>query len=135
MTRGMRFRRAELSPAEATTVVEEGPPGAVVEEEVAPPPPPEPPPRPLIWPWLLLLLALVIGGLVAAWLLTRDDGNKGASTVNVPNVVRLKQREAVIRLNQRGLIARTVTRPSTAAPGVVVAQDPNPGADLVRHSV
>jgi serine/threonine-protein kinase len=120
------------------TVVDEGlPPGSVVEEEVAPPPPPppEPPPRPLLWPWLLLLLALVIGGLVAAWLLTRDNGHKGASTVNVPNVVRLKQREAVQRLNARGLIARMSTRVSTAAPGTVVAQDPNPGADVVRHSV
>ena len=37
----------------------------------------------------------MIGGLVAAWLLTRDNGKKGASTVNVPNVVRLQQREAV----------------------------------------
>jgi serine/threonine-protein kinase len=139
----MRFRRQPVPAPEETTVVDgpppatvvdEGlPPDAVVEEEIAPPP--GPPPRPLIWPWLLLLLALVIGGLVAAWLLTRDNGHKGASTVNVPNVVRLKQREAVVRLNRRGLIARTVTRPSASAPGVVVAQDPNPGADLVRHSV
>jgi serine/threonine-protein kinase len=129
----MRFRRP---PAEVTTVLEDAPPGAVVEEEVVPPPPPpEPPPRPLLWPWLLLLLALVIGGLAAAWLLTRDDGNKGASTVNVPNVVRLQQREAVQRLNQRGLIARLKTRASSAEPGTVVAQDPSPGADVVRHSV
>jgi eukaryotic-like serine/threonine-protein kinase len=129
----MRFRRP---PAEVTTVLEDAPPGAVVEEEVVPPPPPpEPPPRPLLWPWLLLLLALVIGGLAAAWLLTRDDGNKGASTVNVPNVVRLQQREAVQRVNQRGLIARLKTRASSAEPGTVVAQDPSPGADVVRHSV
>jgi hypothetical protein len=114
----MRFRRAEPPPAEATTFVEEGPPVAVVEEEVAPPPPPpEPPPRPLLWPWLLLLLALVIGGLVAAWLLTRDNGDKGASTVNVPNVVHLQQREAVQRLHDRGLIARSVTRPSADEAG------------------
>jgi eukaryotic-like serine/threonine-protein kinase len=130
----VRIRRTP--PDEPTVVDEPLPPGAVVEEEeVAPPPPPGPPPRPLIWPWLLLLLALVIGGLVAAWLLTRDNGNKGASTVNVPNVVRLKQHEAVVRLNQKGLIARTVTRPSSEAPGIVVAQDPGPGADLVKHSV
>ena len=135
MTRGVRFRRAEPPPAEATTVVEEGPPVAVLEEEVAPPPPPpEPPPRPLLWPWLLLLLALVIGGLVAAWLLTRDD-NKGASTVNVPNVVRLKQPEAVQRLHARGLIARSVTRRSSAEAGTVVDQDPSPGADVVKDTV
>jgi len=130
----VRIRRTP--PDEPTVVDEPLPPGAVVEEEeVGPPPPPGPPPRPLIWPWLLLLLALVIGGLVAAWLLTRDDGDKGASTVNVPNVVRLKQHEAVVRLNRKGLIARTVTRPSSQAPGIVVAQDPGPGADLVKHSV
>ena len=133
----MRIRRAAPAPpAEAATVVDEGPPGAVVEEEVAPPPPPPgPPPRPLIWPWLLLLLVLVIGGLVAAWLLTRDNGNKGASTVNVPNVVRLNQVEAARRLKARGLLSRRITRPSSAEPGTVVAQDPGPGADLVRHSV
>ena len=82
----MRFRRDPGPPPEETTVVDEGvpagavvdeglPPDVVVEEEVAPPP--APPPRPLIWPWLLLLLALVIGGLVAAWLLTRDNGKQG----------------------------------------------------------
>jgi beta-lactam-binding protein with PASTA domain len=131
----MRFRRAEPTPAEATTVVEEGPPAAVVEEEVAPPPPPPRPPRPVLWPWLLLLLALVIGGLVAAWLLTRDNGDKGASTVNVPNVVHLKQHEAVQRVNARGLIARSVPRPSSAEAGTVVDQDPNPGADVVKDTV
>jgi serine/threonine-protein kinase len=132
----MRFRRTEPAPAAATTVVEEGPPAAVVEEEVAPPPPPpEPPPRPLLWPWLLLLLLLVIGSLVAAWLLTRDNGDKGASTVTVPNVVHLKQREAVQRLNARGLIARSVTRPTSAEAGTVVDQDPNPGADVVKDTV
>lgn len=131
----MRFRRAEPTPAEATTVVEEGPPAAVVDEEVAPPPPPPRPPRPLLWPWLLLLLALVIGGLVAAWLLTRDNGDKGASTVNVPNVVHLTQHEAVQRVNARGLIARSVTRRSSAEAGTVVDQDPKPGADVVKDTV
>ena len=124
--RPVRSRRAPRSSTRA-------PAGTVVEEEVERPPPGPPPPRrPLLWPWLLLLLALVIGGLVAAWLLTRDNGDKGASTVNVPNVVRLQQREAVQRLNARGLIARMVTRSSSAEAGTVVAQDPNPGADVVK---
>jgi serine/threonine-protein kinase len=125
------FRRTD-----ATTLVDE--PAPVVEEEVVGPPPPEeplPPPRPLLWPWLLLLLLLVAGGLVAAWLLTRDNGHKNVSTVNVPNVVRLKQQEAVSRLNQRGLVARISTRSSAAPPGTVVAQDPNPGANVTRRSV
>jgi beta-lactam-binding protein with PASTA domain len=132
----VRFRRGPAyPPADEETLVDDGAP-VVEEEEVVPPPPPEPPPpRPLLWPWLLLLLLLVAGGLVAAWLLTRDNDHKGASTVNVPNVVRLKQQEAVDRLNRRGLIARVVTRASDAPAGTVVAQDPNPGADVTRHSV
>jgi eukaryotic-like serine/threonine-protein kinase len=107
----------------------------VVVDEVAPPPEPPPPPRPLLWPWLLLLLVLVLGGLLALWLLTRDNGGNGASTVNVPNVVGLKQRAAVARLNARRLIARVATRTSAAAAGTVVAQDPRPGADVTRRSV
>jgi eukaryotic-like serine/threonine-protein kinase len=73
-------------------------------------------------------------GLAAAWFLTRDD-DKSASTVNVPDVVRLKQQEAVLRLNRRGLVARIKTRASEATPGIVVAQDPGPGADVTRRSV
>jgi eukaryotic-like serine/threonine-protein kinase len=123
-----RFRRRD----EAETVVE-GAPEVVEEEELVPPPPP--PRRPLIWPWLLLLLLLVAGGLIALWLLTRDDGGSEASTVNVPNVVRLQQREAVDRLNDRGLIARTITRTAEAQAGTVLNQDPEPGADVTRRSV
>ena len=123
------FRRRE-----ATTVVDEAPP--VVEEEYAPPPGPPPPPRPLLWPWLLLLLVLVLGGLLALWLLTRDNGNKGASTVNVPRLVGLRQRAAVARIHDRGLIARIVNGASSqAAAGTVTAQDPRAGADVLRQSV
>jgi beta-lactam-binding protein with PASTA domain len=121
------FRRSD-----GATTVEE--PWPVVEEEVAPPPPP---PRrgPLLWPWLLLLLLLVLGGLAAAWYFTHDNGGKGASTVDVPVVVRLSQQQAVERLNRRGLVARVVTRASVVEPGIVVAQEPEPGADVTRHSV
>lgn len=125
------FRRRE-----ADTVFEEAPP-VVEEEEIASPPgPPYPPPRPLLWPWLLLLLVLVFGGLLAAWLLTRGDDNAtSASTVTVPNVVRLKQQEAVVRLNERGLVARVVMRASSAAAGTVLGQDPGAGAEVTRSSV
>jgi hypothetical protein len=125
------FRRRE-----AETLVEEAPP-VVEEEEIAPPPgPPPPPPRPLIWPWLLLLLLLVLGGLAALWFLTRDDDGSGTSTVNVPRVVGLNQQAAVARVNDRGLIARVVTRAnSSAAAGSVSDQDPRAGADVTRRSV
>ena len=131
----MRKLGSPFRDREAATVVAEDAP-LVEEEELLPPPPPPSRPRPpLLWPWLLLLLLLVLGGLLAAWLLTRDDGGSSASTVNVPNVVRLKQQEAVARLNRRGLVARVVTRASSAAAGTVVAQDPGPGADVTRRSV
>jgi beta-lactam-binding protein with PASTA domain len=38
-------------------------------------------------------------------------------------------------VNSRGLISRIVIRKSSAEAGTVVAQNPNPGADVLRHSV
>jgi beta-lactam-binding protein with PASTA domain len=130
--KGRDVRR--IGRSEDATLVDERAP--VVEEEIVQPPPggPPPPRRPLLWPWLLLLLLLVAGGLVAAWLLTRDNNN-GRSTVNVPNVVQLQRGEAVSRLQQRGLIARISNRASAAPPGTVVAQHPQAGADVLRHSI
>jgi beta-lactam-binding protein with PASTA domain len=127
---GLPIRRREA----ATVVDEEAP---IVEEEEVAPPPPLPPRRPLLWPWLLLLLLLVAGGLAGAWLLTRDDdkGNSNASTVVVPDVRGEKQQQAVTRINRRGLVARLVTRASDAPAGTVLAQEPNPGAEVARRSV
>lgn len=131
-TREPQYRRSE-----AETLVDEQAP-VVEEEELAPPPPPPLPPRgPLLWPWLLLLLLLVLGGLAAAWFFTHDNdnGGKSASTVEVPIVVHLEQQQAVRRLNRRGLVSRVVTRASAAAPGIVIAQNPRPGANVARRSV
>ena len=61
---------------------------------------------------------LVVGGLIAAYFLTRDnnDGKKNTTTtvaaVTVPSVVGLKQGAAVQQLNQRGLVPRITTKPS-----------------------
>jgi hypothetical protein len=126
----MAFRRRE-----ADTLVEEPPP-VVEEEELAPPPPgpPPAPPRPLIWPWLLLLLVLVLGGLAALWFLTRDDNGSETSTVNVPRVVGLKQQAALAQVHDRGLIARVVNGASSSTTaGTVTGQDPRAGADVQRH--
>jgi serine/threonine-protein kinase len=106
----------------------------VVEEELAPPPPP--PRRPLIWPWLLLLLVLVAGGLVALWLLARDDdtGRGAPSAVIVPKVVGERQERAVARINGSGLVPRVVSRPSSTAVGTVFAQRPHDGARVAQNS-
>jgi beta-lactam-binding protein with PASTA domain len=101
-------------------------PGAetVVEEEVVPPGPPRPRP-PLIWPWLLVLLVLVAGGLIALWLFTRGGGDHNKPpVVTVPNVVRQKQGKAVSRLRQAGLVPRIVTKPSGFPAGTVFKEDP-----------
>ncbi len=144
MRLGSRFRRqpaAVAAPEGRTeTLVREeavGPP-PVVEEEYAEPPPPPPPRRrpPLLWPWLLVLLVLVAAGLVALWLLTRDNGHKrGPRNVAVPNVIGMKPGPAVGKLGQRGLKARVVAKPSSQPAGTIFAESPGPGTHLTRGSV
>ena len=91
-----------------------------------------PPPRPLVWPWLLLLLALVIGGILAAYFLTRDDGSS-ASNSRVPGVVGLSTGVAVQKLGQRGYPAIVQGRVSNGARlGTVLSQTPSAGTELDR---
>jgi beta-lactam-binding protein with PASTA domain len=114
-----------------------------VDREAAGPPvyeedryvPPRRPPIPEIWPWLLLFLLLVIGGLVAAYFLTRDNDHKHrAGAVTVPAVIGLKQDVAVQRLSKRGLVSELATKPSKFAAGTVFAQDPGAGTHVHRNS-
>src|SRR5215208_3215856 len=79
-------------PAEDETVISpewRGGEGAYVErtETLVEPPPRRPP---TIWPWLLALLVLVVGGLVALWLISRDGDSPATTTaaeLSVPDVV------------------------------------------------
>jgi beta-lactam-binding protein with PASTA domain len=112
-------------------VEEEGAPpprGRYVREEVVEQPPPRR--RPLIWPWLLLLLGLVLGGLALGYFLTRDDDE---SPPRVPDVVGLNERMAVDRLDQRGYTAdvRRQLNPNRPA-GRVFDQEPDADAELER---
>src|SRR5919204_374204 len=132
-----RFRRGRAAqprrPGQRQTGVQDEAAGAppVVEEEAAPPPPP---PRPLIWPWLLVLLLLVAGGLVALWLVTRDNDHKRGATVTVPRVIGEQQAAAVDRLNRAGLKSKILSGTSTAAEGTVFAEDPHAGSTVARGS-
>jgi beta-lactam-binding protein with PASTA domain len=126
-------------PDEAETVVRqdrwaEGPPVTerrVVEEEVAEPYEPAPPPDRHLWPWLLLLLALVLGGLALLWYLSQDD----EETKPVPAVVRLTEADAVELLNEEGFDARVQRLPNEAPRGIVFAQEPGAGRELEEDRV
>jgi len=86
--------------------------------------------RPLLWPWLALLL-LVVGALIAAAiLLSRDD-----DTPHVPNVVGQSTARAVGELGRQGYAAdvETTVRPS-AQPGKVLSQAPAAGTKLDKGS-
>lgn len=108
-------------PADETVIIDEGGRREVVEEEVAPPP--RRPPR--LWPWLLALLLLVLGGLAAYLLLTRGD----EKTV-VPRVVGLTESQARARLAEAELEVDVDRRPSDRRAGIVFAQSPGSGVQL-----
>jgi beta-lactam-binding protein with PASTA domain len=92
----------------------------------------------LLWPWPLLLLILVVGGLIAAWLLTRDSGggkpHKQVMVVAVPSVVSLKERLAVMKISRAGLVPHIRARTSSLAAGTVFAEQPGAGSRVTRGS-
>ena len=142
----MRFRRQpprepDVPPADdstAETVVEDRRADPVVEETEYVPPRRRPP---TLWPWLVLLALLVVGGIVAAILLTRDNGNDkhkaapGVDRVAVPNVVGRDAATAATRLDTRGLKADLRSRTSSKPAGTVVAQRPRAGRRVPRGAV
>ena len=103
-----------------TLIIDDRGRSEVVEEEVVPP---RRPPR--IWPWLLALLLLVLGGLAAYLLLARED----EKTV-VPRVVGLTESQARTRLAEAELKADVDRRPSNRKAGIVFAQSPGAGVQL-----
>jgi beta-lactam-binding protein with PASTA domain len=122
--------------------VEPGPPPPPDAPPVAPPdvPPPdpyapEPPPERHVWPWLLALAIVVLGGLAALIIYaTRDHHNKRTVTVvatrTVPSVVSLPKAVAVRRVTHAGFNAQVRFTPSSGRKGMIVAQAPEGGARL-----
>jgi beta-lactam-binding protein with PASTA domain len=109
----------------------------VAPPEGPPPDPygPEPPAERHVWPWLLALGILVLGGLAALIIFTTRDHHKKhtvtvAATHTVPSVVSLPRAVAVKRVTGAGFNAQVRFTPSSARKGMVVAQAPDGGARL-----
>jgi len=125
----------------------EAPSRQMVEEEIAEPAPYPQARSPRRWPWLaLLLLALVLGGLLAWWLLSRDDGGQGSAGGNappvtstrgvIPNVIGLPRVQAMARIKGSGFVARVVKRPSgDVPPDSVFAEKPKAGSHAPGKTV
>jgi beta-lactam-binding protein with PASTA domain len=123
--------------------VEPGPPPPppdappVAPPDVPPPGPyaPEPPPERHLWPWLLALAIVVLGGLAALIVYaTRDHHKKRTVTVVatriVPSVVSLPKAVAVRRVTHAGFNAQVRFTPSSSRKGMVVTQAPEAGSRL-----
>ncbi|HJV29283.1 MAG TPA: PASTA domain-containing protein, partial [Gaiellaceae bacterium] len=110
----------EPDPADETLIIDESGRRKLVEEEVVPP---RRPPR--LWPWLLALLLLVLGGLAAYLLLVRGD----EKTV-VPRVVGLTESQARARLAEAELNVDVDRRLSNRKAAIVFAQSPGAGVQL-----
>ena len=146
-----------VAPAEETVILEEtGAPGP------PPLPPNELPPERELWPWMLVLLTLVLAGLAAAYFATRDDkkSSKSATVTTtlaqivapprpqttgpkpavpartaVPMLVGSTAPAALQRLNKLGLSGTTRGVFSAKPRNRVVSQKPGAGTTLAKGTV
>jgi eukaryotic-like serine/threonine-protein kinase len=103
----------------------------VVADEPIPPPeePPYGPERGSRWPWLaLLIIALLIAGGVAAYLLTRPV------KAPVPAVVNDNIQTASTLVQNAGFNVSTISYPSSKPNGTVIRQSPQPGVKADQGS-
>jgi beta-lactam-binding protein with PASTA domain len=83
---------------------------------------------PLIWPWLLALLVLVLAGLAALWYFTRED------TKAVPDTVGQTLEAAVSRLQDEGFKTNITQENDDSPEGRVFEQDPAGGEEAEEGS-
>jgi beta-lactam-binding protein with PASTA domain len=98
------------------------------------PPPTGPPPRFLIndvWPWLIALLVVVVGGLLL-WIFVFHNGK--SSKPVVPAVVGMQQNVAIKRLTDDGYAVKAFVEPASRPRGTVVSQTPGGGSQLPKGS-
>lgn len=91
----------------------------VEQEEIAPPRR-----MPVIWPWLLAFLLLVLGGLGAYYYFTQEDEK------TVPAVIGMLQERAEATVRDAGLDPEATRQDSARPRGVVLEQTPEPGTKL-----
>jgi len=78
---------------------------------------------PLIWPWLLAFLLLILGGLGAYYYFSQADES------TVPAVVGDRQERAEARVREAGFEPRAESEESTRPRGIVLEQSPDPGTE------
>jgi len=84
------------------------------------------PPRrmPVIWPWLLAFLLLVLGGLGAYYYFTQEDEK------TVPAVIGMRQERAEATVRDAELDPETTRQESSKPRGIVLEQSPEPGTKV-----
>jgi len=108
-------------PDEPVVVDEWSPETEVFVEEIQTVPPRR---MPVIWPWLLAFLLLVLGGLGAYYYFTQE------SEKTVPAVIGMRQERAEATVRDAGLEPEPSRQASAKPRGIVLEQSPDPGAKV-----
>ena len=153
MWAAMPVRRRAPDFGEATQVIDEptAPLPPTTDPSPAGAPTEEPPPDRDFWPWLLVLLVLVIAALVGAWLASRHNNGRSANSstaqlqtisaaptpnapvkIAVPRVVGLPAPAALAALRRAGLAGTTRGVFSAKPSNRVVAQSPAAAVKVTR---